>query len=351
MARERYEGLRTELDIVRRDVSGGDGSVSGGQEECLALLRAREQRRRVGVIRRAAEAVEAEGMEVMGAKIDDVVRKAVGDAPVLPGQRGGLMSGGEREEAELRVVELKKAILRAKVTIEKTERQQQEASEGGESELYALQQARNELIGWIEAQLSLIGDAQAEETNTPSWPNKSANDDNEETPIASPEEITQLYDRYLSARHSLLATIQQTHDLSPLAPAPPSPVQTRSTQDTDPSTTTASALLPFIPHLLAAQSTEQALIQQAAFVRRQLAASEASSERQLRRLADESHLVQPGASRGGDWVRAGEEVGEATGEYVLAKAMAGERASGEADGLLSRLECITGGLERLVASQ
>jgi hypothetical protein len=351
VARERYEGLRAELDVASRSVGMSDGGDGDG-EELLALLRARERRRRLGVIGRTVEEIEAEGRGVVGAKIDDVVRKSVGDVPVLPGQKGGLINGGGgREEGEMRVVELKKAILRARATIESSEKLQQEASEGGKSELYALQQARNELISWIEAQLSLIGDAQAEETNTPSSPIKNPHDDSEEIPIASAEEISQLYDRYISARHALLATIQQPHDISPLAPAPSSPIQTRKIQETDPSTTTASAILPFISPLLTTQSAEQALIRQAAFVRRQLAASDSSFERQLRRLADESHLVQPGASRGKDWVRAGEEVGEATRGYVLAKAKAGERASREADGLLGRLEGVTGGLERLVASQ
>ena len=61
--------------------------------------------------------------------------------------------------------------------------------------------------------------------------------------------------------------------------------------------------------------------------------------------------MHPGASRGRDWARAGEEVGEATRDYVLAKAKAGEISSKEAESMLGRLEGITGGLERLVATQ
>lgn len=358
MAREKYEGLRAELDVAARNAGAGgsavvvDGNGDGG--ELMALLRARERRRKLAAVERAVAAVEREGDGVVGAKIDDVVKKAVGDVPVLPSQRGLMGGGGGREEGEIRVVELKKAILKAKSTIEASERQEPslEKNGAGVSELHALQQARNELINWIESQLALIGDAQAEESNTSSSPIKPNHDTNEEeTPIATPSEISQLYDRYLQARLSLLSTVQQPHNISPLAPAPPSPTQTRHTQETDPSTTTATALLPFISPLLATQSTEQALVHQAAYVRRQLTAAEASSERELRRRADESHLVHPGASRGRDWARAGEEVGEATREFVLAKAKAGEVASREADGMLGRLEGITGGLERLVASQ
>lgn len=361
MARERYEGLRAELDVAARNSGAGerDAAAAGGADrsgdggELLLLLRARERRRKLGALEKAVGAVERAGESVVGAKIDDVVKKAVGDVPVLPSQRG-LVGGGSggREEGEMRVVELKKAILGAKATIEHYEREDSmlERREGGLSELHALQQARNELIGWIESQLSLIGDEQKEESNATPSPAKNSQDE-EDSPIASPAEISQLYDRYLEARNTLLDTVQQPHDISPLAPAPASPKQTRTAQDTDPATTTATALLPFISPLLANQSAEQALVHQAAYVRRQLAAADSISEKLLRRHAEESHLVHPGASRGRDWARAGEEAGEATREHVLARAKAGEIASKEADGMLGRLEGITAGLERLVAAQ
>jgi hypothetical protein len=361
VARERYEGLRAELDVAARSAGagageGGVGSDGNGSEdggELLALLRARERRRKLGAVERAVAAVEREGDGIVGAKIDDVVKKAVGDVPVLPSQRGMMSGGGGREEGEMRVVQLKKAILRAKSTIDSSERQhsKEESHGDGGSELHALQQARNELIGWIESQLSLIGDSQAEESNNDSSSPVKTSSDEEDSHVATPEEILQLYDHYLEARNSLLDTVQQPQNISPLAPSPKSPKRTRPAQDNDAATTTATALLPFISPLLAAQSAEQALVHQAAYVRRQLSAAEASSERDLRRLADESHLVHPGASRGRDWARAGEEVGEATREYVLAKAKAGEIASKEADGVLGRIEGITGGLERLVATQ
>jgi hypothetical protein len=361
VARERYEGLRAELDVAARNAGAGAGAGEGGVGvdgngdggELLALLRARERRRKLGAVERAVAAVEREGDGIVGAKIDDVMKKAVGDVPVLPSQRGLMSGGGGREEGEMRVVELKKAILRAKSTIDSSERQDSEEDRRGDggSELHALQQARNELIGWIERQLALIGDSQAEEGNdAASSPVKNGSDE-EDSHVATPEEILQLYDHYLVARNSLLDTVQQPQDISPLAPSPKSPKQARPAPDNDSATTTATALLPFVYPLLAAQSAEQALVHQAAYVRRQLSAAESSSERDLRRFADESHLVHPGASRGRDWARAGEEVGEATREYVLAKARAGEVGSREADAMLGRIEGITEGLERLVATQ
>jgi len=360
IARERYEGLRAELDVVARGSGSGSaggagkGSTEGGGDGgdsllLLPLLRARERRRKLGAVERAVDAVEREGKGVVGAKIDEVVRRTVGDVPVLPSQRGWMGGGSGREEGELRMMELKKAILEAKATIDRLDGEDAKVdvktSSGGE--LFALQQARNELIGWIEQQLAIIGDAQADEVDDVSSPAK-ANGHEEDGHVASSEEIIQLYDRYLEARRTLLDTVQSRQDVSPLASAPDSPKPPRtSSQEGDAASTTATTLLPFIKPLLDTQASEQEIIQQAAYVRRQLAAADSNSERLLRRFADESHLVHPGASRGRDWARAGEEAGEATRELVLARAKAGEKSSREAETTLAKLKGFTGELEKL----
>jgi hypothetical protein len=305
-------------------------------------------------VERAVDAVEREGKGVVGAKIDEVVRKVVGEVPVLPSQRGGGVMGGVmdggREEGELRMMELKKAILEAKATVERLEgggSSMDVKASSGAGELFALQQARNELIGWIEQQLAIIGDAQADEVEDVSSPAK-ANGQEEDGHVATSEEIVQLYDRYLEARSTLLDTVQSRQDVSPLASAPDSPKPPRtSAQESDAASTTATTLLPFIKPLLDTQTSEQEIIQQAAYARRQLSAADSSSERLLRRFADESHLVHPGASHGRDWARAGEEAGEATRELVLARAKAGEKSSREAETTLGKLKGFTGGLEKL----
>ena len=336
--------------------SGEAGNGDGGDSPALLLLpllRARERRRKLGAVERAVEAVEREGKGVVGAKIDEVVKRAVGDVPVLPtGQRGGMVGGiggSGREEGELRMMELKKAILGAKATIERLDGEDAHGvkASSGAGELFALQKARNELIGWIEQQLAIIGDAQADEVDAVSSPAK-ANGQAEDGHVATPEEIIQLYDRYLEARRTLLDTVQSRQDFSPLASAPDSPKPPRtSSQETDAASTLATTLLPFIKPLLDTQASEQEIIQQAAYARRQLAAADSSSERLLRRFADESHLVHPGASHGRDWARAGEEAGEATRELVLARAKAGEKSSREAEVTLGKLKGFTGGLEKL----
>ena len=364
VARERYEGLRAELDVLGRINGSGNGSgVASGEAGngdggdspallLLPLLRARERRRKLGAVERAVEAVEREGKGVVGAKIDEVVKRAVGDVPVLPtGQRGGMVGGiggSGREEGELRMMELKKAILGAKATIERLDGEDAHGvkASSGAGELFALQKARNELIGWIEQQLAIIGDAQADEVDAVSSPAK-ANGQAEDGHVATPEEIIQLYDRYLEARRTLLDTVQSRQDFSPLASAPDSPKPRTSSQETDAASTLATTLLPFIKPLLDTQASEQEIIQQAAYARRQLAAADSSSERLLRRFADESHLVHPGASHGRDWARAGEEAGEATRELVLARAKAGEKSSREAEVTLGKLKGFSGGLEKL----
>ena len=253
--------------------------------------------------------------------------------------------GGGREEGEMRLVELKKAVLGAQATIQKcsSEEAGSRVTTKGDPELYALQQARNELIGWIEKQLALIGDAQADGEETPS-PEKNGVENGH---VVSNEEIAQLYERYLAARRTLLDTVQTPQDISPFAPVPDSTRPTRSPQDAETTASSATTVLPFIEPLLATKDEEQNLIHQAAYVRRQLTAAEAGSERLMRRFADESHLVHPGASRGRDWALAAEEASETTKEFVLARAAAGATASKEAEGTLWKVEGAPEGLERL----
>jgi hypothetical protein len=263
------------------------------------------------------------------------------------------VGGSGREEGELRMMELKKAILGAKATIERLEGEGERMDDDdvratkGAGELFALQQARNELIGWIEQQLAIIGDAQADAVDDVSSSPAKANGQEEDGHVATPDEIMQLYDRYLEARRTLLDTVQSRQDVSPLASAPDSPKPPRtSSQENDATSTTATTLLPFIKPLLDTQASEQEIIQQAAYARRQLSAADSSSERLLRRFADESHLVHPGASHGRDWARAGEEAGETTRELVLAKAKAGEKSSRQAEVTLGKLKDFTSGLEK-----
>lgn len=68
----------------------------------------------------------------------------------------------------------------------------------------------------------------------------------------------------------------------------------------------------------------------------------------MRRLADESHLVHPGASRGRDWTAAAEEAGEGTREFVLERARVGEGWEGEAEGWLRKVVGVVGELEGVV---
>lgn len=347
VARERYEGLRAELDVVAKNA--GDGVNVAGEEgpgkELLPLVRAREKRRRLGAVEKALEAIEREGKGVVGAKVDDVVKRNVGELPVPPSQRSVVGGGGGREEGEMRVVELKKAVLSAQATIAKCE--EEGVSVGGpgagDAELYALRQARNELIGWIEKQLALIGDAQTGET-APSSPEKGQSEEGE---VASQEDITRLYDRYLHARCTLLETLQSPQDISPLAPAPESPKASRSCQENDNADSASVALLPFLEPLLAAKSEEQNLVQHAAYFRRQLSAADAASERLMRRFADESHLVHPGAAHGRDWAQAAEEVNETTREFVFSRTAAGEASTKKAEATLKEIERIPEGLEKL----
>lgn len=336
-ARARYENLKADL-LQFSEVDSAPNTGKGA--DLLPLVRLREKRRKLQVLDRGFSGIE-DG--TIGAGVDDLVLERVGEAPVPPSAQrtfGGNGTSG-KAAAEERVLELKKAVLSAQRVVES---QQHDVATtngaGGHGEVYALQQARNELIGWIEKQLALIGEAQGDE-------NDEAPPSTEPTEKAvSGEEISRLYDGYLNARERLLQSVQlpPAPMPQPLLDPPPVAQHTPAGTQNDASTT----LLPFIPPLLSARNEEQSQIQRAAYMRRQLKAEETDNERLMRRLADESHLVHPGASKGQDWYDAASEAGKATEEFVRKKIEGGEKAAGEAERTVEEIGRVPGELERLV---
>jgi hypothetical protein len=210
-------------------------------------------------------------------------------------------------------------------------------------ELFALQQARNELIGWIERQLALIGIAQADaETGLPT-----PGPDRCDGRAVSSEELESLYDDYINARQRLLRTVRSPSQSFPHANLSTSPDSKRSSPQDHSTNSAAATLLPYIAPLLAYKDSEASLIQQQTYLRRQLATAEAETERIARRLADESHLVHPGVSKGVDWAMAGVEAGAGTKKLAHARVEVGGTAAKEAEIMLESIETIPMTIEKL----
>lgn len=350
-AQARYEDLKADLQQLTEETGHAAPDAHAGTfgADLLPLVRQREKRRKLQVLDRAFSGIEDEGSGAIGAGVDDLVRQKVGEAPVPPSAQPLFTvngAGGGKALAEDRILELKKAVLSAQREADADGNSIANGVAGGREgpgEVHALQQARNELIGWIERQLALIGEAQAGEAGA------TTSGDSHERAVSS-EDISRLYDGYLDARERLLHVIQSPANQTPLPLVDPSPRATQAATSTDADVAAAQAttLLPFIVPLLSAKNEEQSQLQQAAYIRRQLKAAEADSDRLMRRLADESHLVHPGASKGKDWYDAANDAGKTTEDFVRKKVEGGEKATKEAERTVQDIGDVPTSLEKLL---
>nr|OQO26436.1 hypothetical protein B0A51_04959 [Rachicladosporium sp. CCFEE 5018] len=346
-AQKRYDGLKSELQSLSPGNAGHIAPQSGSDStDVLSLLRAREKRRRLLVLSHALDGIEDAGSALGSVAIDDVVRKRAGEVPIPPSKsQHDAANGHGGVDARQRLGELQRAVLSAKGAVERCQRS--ELGRGTESasgeEPYALQQTRNELIGWIERQLALIGEGQAESEKVPATPSSTNGNDGEVA--VSIEEIEDLYEGYLEARTSLLQTLQSKPRVFDHGDGSNHTFPRESNAEV--AVTPAEILLPYVTPLLEMKSSEVALSQQQAFLRKELTTATAATDRLLRRHADESHLVHPGASRGKDWALAGADAGKGTKTFVEGRLQAGHAAVMLADERLEAIGSVRDNMEKL----
>jgi septum formation inhibitor MinC len=194
------------------------------------------------------------------------------------------------------VDQLEKSVLRAKLLLRgeqkllakvKSEQGKPLVSEAGK--LQALGTTRNELINWIEAELSRAGESSPEEEDTHA--------------ISSPEKksaksidvqlaaIQQQYSRYTKARQKLV--LAATGRLKPQVGIAPD-------EETDLAVAisesggvheTSNVTYPYLEELVAVSNEQKAIIQQKSHLTIKLAKQLKESSQSLERLAHESHLL------------------------------------------------------------
>lgn len=339
-AQARYDALKTELAQLSQQTTT-DRNLNGEQrneltESYLPMLRQRERSRKLQVVDRALSAIDDAGKSSILMHVDDLVKQHAGELPRPPVKQAS--SFDDRADVDGRILQLKRAILTMKRAIESHRRETPASLNGSASEdpVGGLQSALNELTGWMETQLAIIGDGQQESSNG----DASLTNGHHDSPQPSLNDIQQLYDDYVLARQSLLHTVTNPPHVSAATSSPPStsnpaagPMQTAASHKSP-----AKTVLPYLDSLMFAKQEEGSLLQQSAYLRRQIAASEAETRRMIARLADESHLVQPGASTSKDWAKAAAEAGKRTAAFVEQRMEAGTKSVREAEKVLAGVE-------------
>ena len=359
VAQERYDALKTELDGLSRSesASGTQGNSNFLTESYVPLIRQREKRRKLAIVEKTLTRITTTGGDAIAESFDKVAKREVGELPTPPSTAGY----ADRElgaDADYDLTRLKKAILSMKHEVEGHERTSAQANGVADGEinpqadLKALQKTHSELTAWMEKQLAMISDVDSSKdgsSSTYSFPDNAS-----EEPAFSIEDIESLYDQYLDSRQRLLDIISHREEEDSSTSSSPDALRQPATAlDVEGSLpSTAEILLPYLSRLSLNKQTEQALLQQSGYMRRQITSAEAQTQEILTRLADESHLVQPehrrGAPQGRDWRQAAGEASEATAKIANKRIQSGKASAEHASQTLEVMHGLPGSIEALM---
>lgn len=276
------------------------------------------------------------------------------------------------------VDQLEKSILRAKLLLKREQkllakvRSEQGCPHVNEAnKLHALGTTRNELINWIEIELSRAGESspEAEDLDAPASPEKKRRPESIDSQLAS---IQHQYSRYTGARKRLV--LAATGNLAALPGAPIADETDLSVTSLEPVDIPAMSHVtyPFLEELVAISNEQKAIIQQKSHLTINLGKQLKESSQSLERLAHESHLLpshpmptkstlrkgpessisfgdemskheKPDSSRGARaWVYASESATNLTKEAILDKLEEGSVAIDESRQIMLELQRLLG---------
>ncbi|KAK3716709.1 hypothetical protein LTR37_006339 [Vermiconidia calcicola] len=357
-AQAKYDALRVELEQIKHNQSAPETTEDNRtsisfNDGYITLLQQKEKHRKLQVIEDAFSTILSNSGET--SNLDDMIRRKIGDLPTPPSTQP---SFNRNPEVEGKMMELKKAVVSSKrrVDEQRTRGLTHAANGAGETyssqaEIAGLQKALQVLTGWMENQLTVIAAAEPEVQQDAATPVRTRSSSRSQ---ASAEDVETLYEDYIDARQRLVQTVNDPTDTRSEPRADKFGFETDNPSSRSPSRTKASTrsaaetILPHIPALVAAKQEEQTLIQQSAYIRRQLSAAEDETARLIQRLAHESHLVQPAASSGSDWAEAAREAGSTTEQFMNQRLEVGVGSVEAAENVLRSVRALPSVFDGLV---
>lgn len=331
-AQERYDALRTELEQLKYPSSApnffnGGEAADRSSADYLALLRQKERHRKLKVIEMALSSIVTNHHASATGSLEDVIKEKVGELPTPPSTQP---TQSRDPDVDVKTMALKKAVISTKQRVDFHKKQAVNGSTSNfhvgspEAEIAGLRSALQELSVWMEDHLTIIADGELE---IEAGSDNPANADSAGATPITLEDVEARYEQYLEARQQMVQSINMSDDgsnsddnewLAELTAPRQVPVPPLSSK------ANAAAIVPFIKRLVEAKGREQSQVQQTTYVRKQTSNAEDTTARLIQRLAEESHLVPPGASRGKDWSRAATEAGSATKKIATERLQAGE---------------------------
>jgi hypothetical protein len=225
------------------------------------------------------------------------VLAGMGPLPQVPPEvlqiPGAQHTGGP--DVDLLVDDLEKSVLRAKLLLKReqklllkfrTENNMVGASHA--SRLQALGTARNELINWIETELSQAGDSTTDAEEVRDASDGFGQDYIESQLLA----ISQQYVRYTDSRQTLVTAVSQKLTVKASGMVDQDPETSSMVENTSATQHSSQVHLPYFRDLIVMASQQKALAQQKSHLTISLAKQLKEAAQGLDRLADESHLLR-----------------------------------------------------------
>jgi len=276
-----------------------DDALGNPMEDFLALVKQQQKHEVLCIIQDYVDMLSQKPTAAPEFLEPKEVLKDVESLPQVPPEilnvSGAQQQSGGVDLKDL-VGQLEKSVLRTKLLLRreqkllvkvKSEQGKLLVSKAGK--LQALGTTRNELINWIEAELSGAGESSPEEENTQALPGPEKNSTvSIDVQLAA---IKQQYSRYTIARQKLV--LAATGKLEPEAEIAP-----HEETDLAVAISKSEGVLemnyvthPYLEELVAVSNEQKAIIQQKSHLTINLAKQLKESSQSLERLAHESHLL------------------------------------------------------------
>lgn len=275
------------------------GSAPSSHEEHLALLKLRKKHESLITIQTYLDHLS--GVPVAGQDALDV-EKILRGGRALPSVPSSVINSFVVEQSagqpdlQTRVNQLDKIVLRTKLLLKREEQLLAEAKArcrtkpelvSNGAKLQALDNTRNELIRWIETELSK---ASTEDDEAATSQVQAQTADDQAIITRQLQQIQDKYKEYVTARKELLKLISQTPQPSLPPPEPTTATSSLKSAETE-SPSTDFLITPCIQALLTQAQLQKALITHRSHIAASLSRQNKESCQLLGRLAEESQLL------------------------------------------------------------
>lgn len=301
-----------EFDAVQQDIrerpvfehaSRGTEDAAAPLQERVALLKLHRKRDTLYAVQETLDSLSERDPASTGFLDQERLFQGTPRLPTIPKNVTNSMVTEQNSSApdiQSQVNQLEKIVLRAKLQLRQEEQLLREAKSQSNrisqpvreaTKLDALNTTRDELINWIETELSKASAGGQENGDQES----SQSGDKEADPstiAAQLDEIKAKYDRYSSGRKELLALMAEGKEVPPLRNPKTNKTQASHAGKGVPGETMDHLITPYLEQLLAVSKRQKSLMAQKQHVGHLLSKQNQESGKALAHLAEESQLLQ-----------------------------------------------------------